>query len=277
MPTIRITKDNVGISPTTSEENKAEIYNFVQTDVDGKDSAWQMRLNVLYRVKQEKDRIETINLTPNRKRSRFDIATQIAYAGKSKPDFIFPNYQDYGYGIFLLDEKSRTYVLANIQTEKDDFLRAMMWGALWDSVREGELNPQDYVELVIKNISVESDESTIQTILGRVSTAMNYYITEGGNPRVSKGVSSSAETHPHAKNTLTNVRVSASERDELAVQLETILIEKMQNAPTLGQRITFYRAFLNVASTENARTTLKHILNGDFGFGGGDTKMRRRC
>ncbi|HUR99666.1 MAG TPA: ERAP1-like C-terminal domain-containing protein, partial [Pyrinomonadaceae bacterium] len=36
------------------------------------------------------------------------------------------------------------------------------------------------------------------------------------------------------------------------------------NAPTLGQRITFYRAFLNVASTENARSTLKDILNLKF-------------
>src|SRR5690606_37554908 len=44
------------------------------------------------------------------------------------PDFVFPNYQDYGYGIFLLDEKSREYVLENIQNEKDPFLRSMMWG-----------------------------------------------------------------------------------------------------------------------------------------------------
>ena len=163
-PIIRTKKDNVGISETTLEENKAETYNFVQTDVDGKDSAWQMRLNILYRVKQEKDKIETINLTANRKKSRFDIATQIAYAGKSKPDFVFPNYQDYGYGIFLLDEKSRAYVLENIQNEKDDFLRSMMWGSLWDSVRFYELAPEDYVKLVIKNINVETDESTIQTL-----------------------------------------------------------------------------------------------------------------
>ena len=31
--------------------------------------------------------------------------------------FIFPNYGDYGYGIFLLDDKSREYVLKNIQNE----------------------------------------------------------------------------------------------------------------------------------------------------------------
>ncbi|HMJ08265.1 MAG TPA: M1 family aminopeptidase, partial [Pyrinomonadaceae bacterium] len=67
--------------------------------------------------------------------------------------FTFPNYHDYAYGIFLLDDKSRDYVLKNIQNEKDAFLRSMMWGSLWDSVREGELDPREYVELVIKNLS----------------------------------------------------------------------------------------------------------------------------
>jgi len=145
--------------------------------------------------------------------------------------FEFLNYQDYGYGIFLLDEKSRAYVLENIQNEKDDFLRTMMWGSLWDSVREAELSPKDYVELVIKNINIETDESTIQTLLGRVSTAMNYYLSD-------------------------------KQRDELTTQLENLLIEKMQNALTLGQRITFYRAFLNVASTDKAKQILKDVLSG---------------
>jgi aminopeptidase N len=186
--------------------------------------------------------------------------------GKPKINFIFPNYRDYGYGIFLLDDKSRDYVLKNIGSEKDDFLRAMMWGSLWDSVREGELAPKDYVELVVKNLSStpepstalapkpatppnqggesevqkpaqskgikapgETDESTIATLLARVSTAMNYYLSD-------------------------------AQRGEVAPRLETVLIDRMQHAPTLGQRITFYRAFLNIASTENARSVLKQML-----------------
>ena len=146
---------------------------------------------------------------------------------------IFPNYQDYGYGIFLLDEKSRDYVLANIQNEKDDFLRSMMWGALWDSVREAELNPKDYVELAIKNISGEKDELTIQTILSRISTAMNYYLGE-------------------------------KQSAELAPRLEKVLLERMNAAETLGQRIVFYRAFLNLAASGESRQKLKEILSGKF-------------
>jgi aminopeptidase N len=147
------------------------------------------------------------------------------------PKFIFTNYQDYGYGIFLLDEKSRAYVLENIQTEKDDFLRTMMWGSLWDSVREAELAPADYVELVIKNLAVESDESTIQTLLGRVSTAMNYYLND-------------------------------AQRNAFAPRVEALLVDKIANAKTQGQRITFYRAYLNLASSAAAAKNLKDILAG---------------
>ena len=75
-------------------------------------------------------------------------SSQIRIPATRRTDFRLPNYQDYGYGIFLLDEKSRDYVLKNIQNEKDPFLRSMMWGSLWDSVREGELDPKEYVELV---------------------------------------------------------------------------------------------------------------------------------
>ena len=170
--------------------------------------------------------------------------------------FIFPNYQDYGYGIFLLDEKSRRYVLENIQNEKDDFLRSMMWGSLWDAVRFYELAPEDYVKLVIKNINTETDESTIATLLNRVSTVMNYYIPESGNPRVSKGADTKFGTLPDG-------RVSASE-SKLAPEIEKLLIEKISNAPTLGQRITFYRSLVALASTENARNVLKDVLSGKF-------------
>ncbi len=187
--------------------------------------------------------------------------------GETDYQFLFPNYKDYGYGIFLLDDKSRDYVLKNIQNEKDDFLRTMMWGSLWDSVREGELDPKEYVELAIKHIGVEKDESTIQTIVGRVSTAVNYYMSVP--PAVAGGGLTSALTAPPATAGGTDKKVppaTAGGTDkngggtDFRVKLEERLIERMQNSSTAGQRITYYRAFLNAASTPKARTILKGIL-----------------
>ncbi len=286
-------------------------------------------------------------------------------SNKSWEKYYFPNYQDYGYGIFLLDEKSRDYVLNNIQNEKDPFLRSMMWGALWDSVREGELDPRVFVELVVRNLSTtpsaaaaatppqtggertsvttpsaptssrsghpsldkegsrsEEDESTIATLLGRTGTALNYYIDtvqkpdreggrnaqridhalanarasasrsmqkpdrEGGrntqpidhalaNARVSASRSMQKPDREGGRNTqridhaLANAQASASEGD-LQTRVEDLLIERMRNAGTLGQRITYYRAFLNVAASENARVVLKKLLAADGNLSGSE-------
>jgi aminopeptidase N len=180
--------------------------------------------------------------------------------------FVFPNYQDYGYGIFLLDDKSREYVLKNIQNEKDPFLRSMMWGSLWDSVREGELDPREYVELAIKNLRGESDESMVASILGRTGTAMNYYLPADAD-RVSSPTVKKGATRP-MNNDAPSLTAPTPRGDApagtpvvgLRTRLENLLIDRMQNAETLGQRITYYRAFLNVAASENARTVLKKML-----------------
>jgi aminopeptidase N len=194
----------------------------------------------------------------------------------TRVNFLFTNYQDYGYGIFLLDEKSRDYVLKNIQNEKDPFLRSMMWGALWDSVREGELDPRQYVDLVVKvlkkpdregglNQDVDSlalphgqasatdDESTVALLLNRVGTAMNYYIES--QDRTATVMERATTPGKEARS------ITVASLPEL---VEDMLIERMRNASTVGQRITFYRAFLNIASSEKARTVLKDVLSGKF-------------
>ncbi len=143
--------------------------------------------------------------------------------------YVFPNYQDYGYGIFLLDEKSKKYILKNIQNEKDDFLRSMMWGSLWDSVRFSELSPIEYINLAINQAAREKDVTTISSILARVNTAFTYYLSE-------------------------------RQQAELAPRLEKLFVKEM-NSKSRERQITFYRAFLNIASTPKAQAILKSFLN----------------
>ncbi len=257
-------------------------------DLDPK-AYWQQRMRLLLRTESEDTILpdfrfhgagENVNdaglpirtepfltINPNIKdgQSTFTKFVGQSFKGKIHPIFIFPNHGDYGYGIFLLDDKSRDYILKNIQNEKDDFLRTMMWGSLWDSVREAELDPKDYVELVVNNIKLETDESTIQTLLGRVSTAMRYYLSEPG--AVATG--STAAKRPITK---TKNPVATAPGSDLNARVENLLIDRMQNASTPGQRITYYRAFLNIASSQNARRIMKAILKGSTGIPAGQTR-----
>jgi aminopeptidase N len=323
------------ISKQTLEGQEAQhgccFYSFYQRNLLGDEIKWRQKLKILRIVVNSKTQKEDERaiyglevVGPKTSIVSFDKGLSAPFFGETSKDFAsgsnsvffglppndsyfvyFPNYQDYGYGIFLLDEKSRAYVLSNIQNEKDDFLRSMMWGSLWDSVRFYELAPEEYVRLVIKNINAETDESTIQTLLNRVSTAMNYYIENGGTksvpPASAGGLNANnrnAKQKPSADadgtdlfakesvppalaggstrqtqasnktQTTANVKLEppanagGTDKGALVAELENLLLDRMQNAATLGQKITFYRAFLNIASSENARAVLKDILTG---------------
>lgn len=250
LPIIRIKNDELRMYRPKEEIAKnggglhdtAEQYFFEQSDAIGGGSEWGQRVEVFMRYAKGADETKTVMIRAAR---NYPFASYWVIAGgklnpsAETPVFIFPNLNDYGYGIFLLDQRSRDYVRANIEKEKNDFLRSMMWGSLWDSVREQELDPADYVELVIKNIATETDESTIQTLLGRTGTAMNYYIGQSVPPASAGG-----------------------RKQTLSSKLESVLLERIANAPTIGQRITFYRAFLNLGSSLNARKEFKQILAG---------------
>jgi aminopeptidase N len=210
-----------------------------QTDVLKEGGAWPIRVKLL--LAHEAAQPETLDVTLA---SVGETSVKEAI-GKRRPSFVFANYQDYGYGRFLLDEKSREYVLGKLGTVRDDFLRALLWGSLWDSVREAELAPNAYIELAIKLIPQERDEVTAQGVLSRVQAAFNRYLSE-------------------------------AQRQLIAPRLEQMIAARMLSADTAGLRITNFRAFQSIAMTNKARETLKKILRGELKIPGMQLRSRDR-
>jgi aminopeptidase N len=165
--------------------------------------------------------------------------------GRRAPRYVFANYEDYGYGRFLLDERSERAVIDRLGAVNDPFLRALLWGALWDSVREAKLAPLDYIALAVKLLPQERDEVTAQSVLARAATSFNRYLSQEATQRI-------------------------------APQLERLLSERMLNAETAGLRITYFRAFQSVAMTTEAREQLKRILRGELKIPGMTLRSRDR-
>jgi aminopeptidase N len=200
---------------------------------------WPMRVKLLLAHKNSPPETLTVTLTGA-------TETLVKEAlGKRRPEYVFANYEDYGYGRFLLDEKSKQAVLKELGAVRDDFLRALLWGSLWDSVREAELAPAAYIELAINHVAAERDEVTVQSILNRVSTAFNRYL-------------------------------SIAQMREIAPRMERVLAERMQRADTQGLRITYFRAFQSNAMTTSARAMLKKILSGELQIPGMTLRSRDR-
>ena len=213
-------------------EDFPKTISFTQTDTLNESGVWPMRLQAVF-IYDKGDKPETHTITFDEKGQAKGIPNVNPYRYLRRLQYVFANAGDYGYGLFPLDERSRAFVLANFSQINDDFLRAQLWGSLWDSARDAELAPADYLELALKNVAAEKDEVTAQAILGRAQTAFNRYLSD-------------------------------EQQKTFAPRLEGLLFERMQKAETLGLRITYWRAFQSVASTEAGRATLKKMLRGEM-------------
>jgi aminopeptidase N len=158
-----------------------------------------------------------------------DVANHVG--GNTCPDFVFANDQDYAYGRFLLDDRSRREVMAKLGTIDDVFERTLLWGSLWDSVREAEMDPREYIDLALRLLPREYDEALAQNIIGHTVGALHWY-------------------------------VSAETRAQIAPKAEALAREEMLHAPTQDMRIVWFRAVRGVAQTESGRQTLKDLLSG---------------
>ena len=161
--------------------------------------------------------------------------------GKRCPAYDFANSCDYVYGRFMFDARSRSAVMERIGKIDDVLLKTMLWGALWDSVREAELNPNEFIALALKTLPMENDEELTQTLLGRTGTAFQRYL-------------------------------SSKQQAAVAPQLESLYFDRMTKATELGLRITYFRAFRNLTTTAQARQQLKDILAGKLAIPGVEIK-----
>jgi aminopeptidase N len=98
--------------------------------------------------------------------------------GKPGPDFVFANAQDYGYFLLLLDSLSlRSLESGALGAVGDAFLRAMLWGSLWDQVRNFRMPPERFVRLALRDLPKEPDEQVVPFVLARLDRAVSAYLT----------------------------------------------------------------------------------------------------
>ncbi len=121
-------------------------------------------------------------------RDRTDVVLDAAFSGTSAivagaaglpvPDYVWPNDDDQGYGLFLPDDRTLTWIVANVGTVKDPLLRAMLWSAVWDTVRDVRFAPARYIAMLLDHLPGETDEQISRTILSRGAAALDVYLPE---------------------------------------------------------------------------------------------------
>src|SRR4029453_16190901 len=139
-----------------------------QRDILGEGGVWPVRSRLL--LARDSGPSEHIDLRLDTGRTEITAAR-----GKQCPAFIFANDEDYGYGQFSLDARSRPQVAARIGHISDPFLRTILWGALWESVRDAEMAPLENISLAPESLTSENDEELTLSLTTRVAGAFQRY------------------------------------------------------------------------------------------------------
>jgi aminopeptidase N len=205
--------------------NKIQALALRQRDALGEGGLWPISMQLLLGYSHRPPARVPVQLNSG----NMDVGHEVR--GNTCPDYIFANDQDYAYGRFLLDERSRKAVMANLPNVADVFERTLLWGSLWDSVREAELDPSEYIELALKVLPTEKDEALAQSIIGRMTTALHRY-------------------------------VNAEVRAQLVHRAEALAYDQMIHAPEPDMRIIWFRGLRGVAETTEGRAHIKDLLSG---------------
>lgn len=103
--------------------------------------------------------------------------TSVAEAlGMKRPDLILINDDDLAYAKIRLDSHSRATAITKLSQIRNPLARALVWGSLWDSTRDAEIPPSEFVELVLGNIGQETESTTVRTALGQLSLVVRNYV-----------------------------------------------------------------------------------------------------
>lgn len=146
------------------------------------------------------------------------------------PAYVFANFYDYGYGYFLLDRRSRRAVQAKIGGISDSFLRSMLWGALWESVRAAETSPVEFVRNGLRTLPAESDEDLARNQLERITRAYQRYL-------------------------------SGEQRKAVIAEFEILCRRQLLNEKIqIGTRINYLRTLYAIAESPATREFLKGLL-----------------
>ncbi|MBT1035075.1 aminopeptidase N [Canibacter sp. lx-45] len=165
-----------------------------------------------------------------------DIAesvTEIAeLVGAAQPDLLLLNDDDLTFAKVRFDERSLQTAKEYLGSCEDSLARAVIWGVLWDTTRDGELPASEFVKTVLANISGETQSSTLRTVLGQLHTALSIY------------------TAPENRNALTSV---------VAIKLLELAEQAAAGSDSQFQLV---KAFAEVAASKTHLATVADLHSG---------------
>ena len=194
-----------------------------QSDPAGTGRLWNQRLNVVLGYGTDRRDVVPAQL-------RAAVADVPEAAGRPLPDYVLANGGGVGYGLLVLNARTRDYLLAALPDIDDALTRAVAWISLWESLLEGEVDPEALVDLARRALPLESDEQNVSRVLGYLTSTYWRHLLP-------------------------------SRRAALAPDLEALLWRQIGTAGRRSLAAAYFRAYRNLASSPDALARLERIWN----------------
>ena len=140
-------------------------------DVLGRGLTWPQRMRVTLGYVSSRKDLDVYVKGP--------VTIVTAASGQPAPAFVLMNGAGLGYGLFVLDDASARYLLAQIQGVADPLTRGAAWVTLWDNVLEARVAPGQFVDAAVRALASETDEQNVQLVLGYLARAYWRHLSPG--------------------------------------------------------------------------------------------------
>jgi aminopeptidase N len=152
--------------------------------------------------------------------------------GLDRPLYVLPSGRGLGYGLFLLDEPSRRYLLDHLEDIPDELTRGSALVTVWDNVLEGRVDPRECLGLLLRVLQQERDEQNAQRALSYLTSLFWRFLPQ-------------------------------DERPAVASRLEVILREGLQRVPTTSQKSAWFAAYRDVVLSAEGTAWLRRVWQRD--------------
>ena len=191
----------------------------IESDPFQRGRHWDEKLNLAFIYG------DTVLHVPARLRTTM---TSLVAPRRSVPNAIVPNGDGKGYGLFQLDDASRSWLLGNISSLRDPLLRGAVWLDLWDALLEHEVSAASLLDVELEALPLETDEQLTARILGYLPETYWRHLT-------------------------------IAQRNDAAQRVEAVLWDLLAAAPTASRKSAIFSTLRSVALTPQSVAHLRAI------------------
>jgi len=214
-----------------SENDKINYLYLSQKDINENKGNWTQDLNL---VLGYKDSFKSVNLTLDEAELEVIIAESRSL---DIPDYIIPNGKGDAYGFFRLDEKSKQFLLKNLDGVKDDLHRGIALINLYENLREGFVSGTEFITALENQIAKEQNSLILERMLSYLKSA--YWLD-----------------------------LNADERKQIGAQLEESLWFRLNTEKDMSKKSSLYSAFASIAQSPEKLDQLYKVWKEEIAIGG---------